>query len=388
MKENEKEFSPPKERRMLTGASLWDYSQRAIPDEGTLLGRRWLCRGGGAFIVGQSGIGKSVLAVQLTIELACGRESFGIAPAGPLRVFVVQAEDDEGDVIEMARIVDYLSLDEVERDQVKENTHIEQVNDLCGKEFIETIDGFLTDWKPDLLIINPYTAYLGADNKDDKENTLFLRNYLNPVLSKHQCACIIIHHTPKTNHRGDTSKWSAIDWAYGGAGAAVLTNWARAMVVIDSTDTEGVFKFIAAKRGKRTGWESNLRFFSHSAGEDRLLWAPATETQIQAAQKTKPTEENLLELIPYEGIDPILQDQVIALAKTKLNMGERKTRGFLTILEHSGEIRRHTIKREKTKGAVGYTRERPPVQCVRSAPSIPIEIMGARAGYDFDAAGG
>jgi hypothetical protein len=374
MKENEEEFSSPK--RVLTGASVWDYSQRAIPDEGTLLGRRWLCRGGGAFIVGQSGIGKSVLSVQLTIELACGRESFGIAPAGPLRVLVVQAEDDEGDVIEMARAVDYLDLNEAERDLVKENTHIEQLNDLCGNEFIKTIDGFLTDWKPDLLIINPYTAYLGADNKDDKENTLFLRNYLNPVLSNHQCACIIIHHTPKTNHR-DTSTWRTTDWAYAGAGAAILTNWARAMIVIDSTDTEGVFKFIAAKRGKRIGWESGVRFFSHSAGEDRLLWAAATETQIQAAQKTKPTEDNLLELIPYEGLDPILQDRVIALAKTKLNMGERKTRGFLKILEENGEIQRHDIKRKGVKGAVGYTRERPAVQGVRSACSIPIEIVQA-----------
>ena len=41
---------------------------------------------------------------------------------------------------------------------------------------------------------------------------------------------------------------------YAAAGNADLTNWARAILVIEPTHVEGVFEFIAAKRGKRIGW--------------------------------------------------------------------------------------------------------------------------------------
>jgi hypothetical protein len=69
---------------------------------------------------------------------------------------------------------------------------------------------------------------------------------------------VIIHHTPKTNFR-DTTEWKPSDWMYSGAGAAVLTNWARAYLVIDPCETHGLYKFIAAKRGKRIGWGDRSR---------------------------------------------------------------------------------------------------------------------------------
>jgi hypothetical protein len=47
--------------RQLSGGSFVQYAQMEIPPEETLLGNRWLCRGGGALIVAPSGQGKSVL---------------------------------------------------------------------------------------------------------------------------------------------------------------------------------------------------------------------------------------------------------------------------------------------------------------------------------------
>jgi hypothetical protein len=41
---------------------------------------------------------------------------------------------------------------------------------------------------------------------------------------------------------------------YAGAGAADITNWARAILIADPTDDPVIFKFIAAKRGGRIGW--------------------------------------------------------------------------------------------------------------------------------------
>ena len=53
--------------------------------------------------VGQSGIGKSSLCMQLAINWALGRTTFGIRPERPLKSLIVQAENDVGDVAEMFR---------------------------------------------------------------------------------------------------------------------------------------------------------------------------------------------------------------------------------------------------------------------------------------------
>jgi RecA-family ATPase len=239
-------------QRILQGASFLDFSLRKIDHTQTLLGDRYLCRGGGLFIVAPSGHGKSVLVAQAAILWACEQIAFGIKPAKALRILIVQAEDDEGDIIEMSKIVDHLGLTDKQRKLVRDNTHVEFVNDATGYNFIELLDSFLRQWNPNILIINPYTAYLGADIKDDAANNQFLRNWLNPILTKYGCAVIIVHHTPKTNFR-DTENWKPSDWMYAGAGAACLTNWARAYLVIDPCEQSGVYKFIAAKRGKRIG---------------------------------------------------------------------------------------------------------------------------------------
>src|SRR6266699_3547483 len=50
--------------RKLAGASFLNFSKRTIDESKTLLGNRYICRGGGAFIVAPSGQGKSVLVAQ------------------------------------------------------------------------------------------------------------------------------------------------------------------------------------------------------------------------------------------------------------------------------------------------------------------------------------
>ena len=343
-------------QRKLRGASFLDFSGRAIDDSTTLLGNRYLCRGGGMFAVAPSGHGKSVLVAQATILWACGLEAFGIKPARPLRSLVVQAEDDEGDMIEMAQIVDHLQLNEQQRALVSKNTHIEFVNDVTGEEFVRVCDGFLGRFKADLLWINPYLSYLGEDIKDGRANTQFLRNWLNPVMTLRECAVIIVHHTPKTNFR-DTTTWKPSDWMYSGAGAADLTNWARAYLVIDPCEQTGLYKFIAAKRGRRIGWGDRLpvfeRYFAWSTNEGELLWLDASADQISSAKpRGLDSAADMLPLIPL--VDPISQEQLFVAAKQARSLGVNKVRTFVKILLDEGKIRVEPIKRTGVKSGVGY----------------------------------
>ena len=62
------------------------------PDPGqTLLGNRFLCRGGAMLFIGPSGIGKSSASIREDILWSIGRPAFGIAPRGPLRLLVIQS---------------------------------------------------------------------------------------------------------------------------------------------------------------------------------------------------------------------------------------------------------------------------------------------------------
>ena len=142
-------------------------------------------------------------------------------------------------------------------------------------------DDSLRNTDPDIIRIDPLHAYAGGDVRDPDVTTAFLRNGLNPILQEFRCAAIIMHHTPKTTYR-DTSEWLATDWMYAGAGNADLTNWARAILVIDATNAPSTFVFRAAKRGSRIGWADERgdpiyeRLFCHQTG-GAICWRDAAE---------------------------------------------------------------------------------------------------------------
>jgi hypothetical protein len=347
--------------RELRGAPLAHYITREIRAEDTLLGNRYLCRGGGMFAVAPSGIGKSVWAVQAAILWAVGRPAFGIKPARALKILILQAEDDEGDCIEMAQMALLLKLSAEEMELLKANVWMEPLNDLTGDDFLLAVGGFMSQFRADIIIINPYTSYIGCEVKDDGANNHFLRNVLNPLLTKWGCAAIIIHHTPKTNFR-DTTNWRPSDWMYSGSGASCLTNWARAYLVIDPTEVYGVYKLIAAKRGQRIGWGDAAPVFetywSHSKEKGELLWLPSSETEISSAAKTgkNVAAEDLLDLVPV--VDPISRDKFRSLAKgTIWKIGEKRADRFLRELVESDLVTEISKPRAGTNPEKTYVRK-------------------------------
>jgi hypothetical protein len=337
----------------LAGASLLVLSKRPIPADKTLLGDRWLCAGGGAMIVGPSGIGKSTLSVQAAALWSCGRSAFGIRPARPLRLLVIQSEDDDGDSIEMARVLNELGLSEKELELTGRNTHLEFLNDKTGHAFTKRLNEMLGLFPCDIVVVNPLSAYLGSDTKDEEKVNQFLRTWINPILTTHNTAVIFIHHTPKTTNR-DTSEWTT-EWMYSGSGVAGITNWARAYIAIDPCkEAPDVYKFIAAKRGKRIGWGGSETFWAHSRDDGKILWVPADRDQIALAKEaSKSNPDDLLRLVPE--LDPISQEKLHQIASEK-KIGEKKIRRFLKILEEEKKIYRHKMPREGAKAAIGYSK--------------------------------
>jgi hypothetical protein len=249
-----------KRRDMPTIRSISAFQAPAPNENAEILRNRFLCRGGAVLLVGPTGIGKSSFVLQGAISWALGKEFFGIAPARQTRILMVQAENDDGDLAEMRDGV-YRGMTATgeldEADLAHLAAHIEIVGEdsRTGRDFGKALDGLLTASRPDLCIIDPALAYLGGDALKQADVTLFCRNILNPIIHRHNCGLVLVHHTnkpPKQEENGNG--WKAGDLAYLGQGAADWANWARGVIAIRSTGTHDVYDLCLGKRGRRIGW--------------------------------------------------------------------------------------------------------------------------------------
>lgn len=352
----------PEETRPLTALTALEAGP---PNpRATVLGERFLCLGGALLFVGPTGIGKSSASMQQDILWSLGREAFGIRPARPLSILTIQAENDAADLAEMRDgVIRGLDLSAEDCAAVGERVFYETESGRVGAEFLRRVESRLRQGRFDLLRIDPLQAFLGGDPKETEVTANFLRAGLAPLLARYEVACILNHHTPKTNHR-DTSGWRGSDWMYAGAGSADITNWARATLVIDPTHTPQVFKFIAAKRGGRIGWRDEggeretTRYFCHAS--EGLHWREATPADLDAVenaareaksghQASNKTPADLKALIPRTGAVP--KNDLVASA-ANAGIGRNKARLFIQELMTAGEVFQWLIPREGNRPEV------------------------------------
>ena len=239
--------------------SISDYATPQPGDKSELLKNRFLCRGGALLFVGPTGVGKSSCVLQAAFRWCLGQDFFGIQANGELKVLVVQAENDDGDIAEVRDGVlrglgsaGFLLPDD--RYRIAERVFVACEDVSTGREFGATLDRLLAAVKPDLVIVDPALAYLGGDALKQADVTAFCRNILNPVIHRHNVGLILVHHTNKPPRGDDKSDWKAGDLAYLGQGAADWANWARAVMAIISKGSHSHFELCLGKRGGRVGW--------------------------------------------------------------------------------------------------------------------------------------
>lgn len=231
-------------------------------DETSVLGDRFLCKGGSCVIVAQTHAGKSSLGMQMAIMFALGLPFFGIHPARPLKSVYVQAENDDGDTAEMFQGV-LAGLGLVPQDKegaaalvkrLEENLIVVRDQVCTGGGFAAFAQRIAEHYKPDLFWVDPLLSFYGDDISDQKMMSRFLRSQLNPISDKYGHIWMLLHHTAKpSKDAGKAQKsWSSRDFAYMGIGSSELSNWARAIICLTAT-SEDEFRFIIAKRGWRAG---------------------------------------------------------------------------------------------------------------------------------------
>jgi len=271
--------------------SIADFKLPAKDDPNELLKDRYLCRGGALLMVGPTGIGKSSFVMQAAFRWALGDDFFGIQAAQALKVLIIQAENDDGDIAEIREGV-YRGLEGLgqmtDGDQLRIARQVWVVpeDSVTGRDFGERLERYLEKIHPDLVIIDPALAYLGGDALKQADVTLFCRNILNPIIHRHNVGLVLVHHTNKPPKADQKDGWQAGDMAYLGQGAADWANWARAVMAITSIGSHSIFKLIAGKRGGRIGWKDEewhtlySKHIAHAKDPGQICWREPTVQEV------------------------------------------------------------------------------------------------------------
>ena len=193
------------------------------PDD-TIAGDGWLHKGRGTLCTGGTGLGKSVFSTQIAVSVAGGVDILRVIPVPkPRRVVLVEAENDIG--LLKRDVLSIVSVTRADRATVQQNLTMYHLYGCSGADFVSWLQGVVSKDRPELLIVDPYQAYAGAA---DFNNTQPFLRWIEPIdrmLKQHNCAFLLVAHTPKPRERDN---WNARDLVYAAAGTSALSNWVRA----------------------------------------------------------------------------------------------------------------------------------------------------------------
>jgi RecA-family ATPase len=271
--------------------SLMSFDRANDPD--CLIGDRWLCKSGSLVLQGPTGVGKSSLMLQMLMSWAIGRDFFGIKPVRPLRVCLLQAENDKGDMAEPFQDVakHALKLTRDEFAELRKNLIIKRNSSSTGGEYASCVRRLVKLHNLDIIFGDPLFAYAGGNVSDQEYMSKFLRAQLEPVCHELKVIVAFVHHTGKPPKQGEGRTGSK---AYAGFGSSEIANWAREVMTIDDGGKDGIYTVELSKRQARTGLvdiagnPTNKLFLRHSNG-GTSFWLHATD--IENTQKLEESRE-------------------------------------------------------------------------------------------------
>lgn len=359
----EEQVEPP---TPLPGVRSW---LDIVQEEGAVLigPGRWICRGSGVFVVAPSGAGKSTWAATQSFLWALGRESLGLRPAAPLKSLVFQAEDDDGDLADMAAgVLGGMQCSKEERGIIRDSVRVVTERSMTGVRFLEQVVApLLAVEKPDLLWLNPLSAYFGDDLNDQRAVARFFRNTLNPILAAYRCTAFTVHHIPKPNQ--ERANWSGSELSYAGAGSADLSNWAREVIVLRET-VPGLFEMVLTKRWRKVGWTdadgkpTQTRLIAHGRNGNQV-WRDATPDVLADLGARPYSVRAFCELVPAGGID---KAELVRATSEAFRVSDRTAKNYVT---DGCRKRRHNAGGQSVNCALFETKDRPRKEVYPTEPA-------------------
>lgn len=214
--------------------SMFSFDNIVIEQNFLNKGQTWV-------ISGATGIGKSVLAMQLAASLALGEKTLGLDIFKPAKTLLLHNENPIIDEkIYFRGIVSQFALDEKPNaDGLNKNLRIvcKTGRHYSVDDFISKLEAALRANKYDVVIVDSLTSFVGCDFSSYSEvSNLFCK--INELKSKHHFAMVLIHHFCKPQFR--SGKLHPAQWCMGGKAIGVYANIMSALV---GTKEESVYSF-------------------------------------------------------------------------------------------------------------------------------------------------
>lgn len=344
-------------------------------DPNTLIGDRWLCRGGSCLIVGPTGIGKSSLSMQAVITWALGESLFGLLPCRPLRSLVVQAENDIGDLSEMLRgVLHGTGVMDRAKDLGQMVTFVNE-SSRSGKSFHNWIHGLILKYQPDLIWVDPLFAFLGGSASDQETVSKFLRNGLGQISQQTGVTWMIVHHTNKPSKDPEQKITPvASDYAYLSSGSSELANWPRAVLTLQQVQN-GLFELRAPKRGKRAGLiDANGQpateiYLKH--GDHGICWERSVADETDRVDPEQEIADAIImEMTPgtlytKRDIRKLVEDEMGVARQTVLTKGKRANRVLQIVMDKTVDSNLPSVFRRRTPESSNST------TCHEVSPNVP-----------------
>ena len=341
-------------------------------DDANLIGDRWLCKGSQAAITGPTGVGKSSLELQIAIRWILGRAVFGgLKPVKPMRVLLIQAENDLGDIAEAFQDMT-LAMSQVkdepfgarEMDIIRKNLIIRRVDSVTGANFVSYLETSINKYKPDIVFVDPFLAYVGDDALQQKVMSNFLRVQINPILRKTGALLIWIHHVVKPGGNANGKEKSAEQNTYSGLGSSDFQNALREIIAM-TDNGDRTFKLQFSKRGSRTGYRDEhgnpTKFVTIRHSETGIAWykCAGAEAKGTATERKKAKDTDDVRKFIEDAKKPVGISQIVV----GTNVSEKRIRHILPVLAGDVDEKIWGFKCEKAKGERGA----PPTLYVYSA---------------------
>ncbi len=361
-------------------ATLGSLPSVADGDPAELIRSRFLCRGCGCLLIGQTGYGKSSLILQLATAFTLGRPTLGLTPARALRCLIVQAENDNGD---LAEVRDGLrcglpqagvgTLAEV--DAALARLPVLTVDTVSGDRFPPFLARALSrcpEGMPDLVFVDPLLAFYGGDTSDQEGASAWLRAGLNPILHRTGAALVLVHHTPKPaslRNQDPSREPHDLDYAYLGLGSVEWPGWARATLSLQAVKgADGIFMLRAGKRGRHLGWADAdgtatvRRFIAHAKERGPIYWREPDASEIPEPEANAPGRKPRHEgdyvdsLIGMVKGSPLPLAEALARLQADYGLGVNKARRVIALAgDRLQRVQLQTDRRYELVGLPGET---------------------------------